>query len=72
MTASFSLCLRGYDKSQVESVLQLADEALASDDAARRTAMREMLQNVRFEIVLRGYYREEVDQAVQDRLQRLA
>ncbi len=71
MTSDFTVLLLGYDKEQVDQVLAQADAALASSDEAVRASTRKLLQEPDLVVVLRGYARDEVDDAVRDRLHRL-
>lgn len=63
MRRDFTTVLRGYDKSQVDSVLGDAVQALAGG-LAQRAAARDALSTAAFGVVLRGYDRLEVDDAV--------
>jgi DivIVA domain-containing protein len=71
MAEPFMTALRGYDMAQVDTVLQQADEALESGSDTLRASAREVLQDVRFKLRLRGYARHQVDRAVRERLNQL-
>jgi len=71
MTSAFTVVLRGYDREQVDRLLARADAALASGDEALRASTRELLRSPDLKVVLRGYARKDVDNAVEDRLSRL-
>ena len=72
MSPKFLVALRGYDMKQVDKVLAQADEAIASESDDVRSAARETLRTASFKERLRGYARIEVDDAIQERLKRLA
>ena len=57
----FTVVLRGYDRAQVDAVLERIRVALASTDPAARAAVREELSRNAFQVRLRGYDRIEVD-----------
>lgn len=71
MTSGFNVALRGYDRGGVDLLLAQADAALAAPDEALRAAARKLLQDPDLVVVLRGYARDEVDEAIRDRLRRL-
>ncbi len=71
MTSTFTVVLRGYDMSQVDRLLGRVDAALASSDEALQASARELLRSPDLTVVLRGYARDEVEKAVNDRLNRL-
>jgi hypothetical protein len=71
MTETFTVVLRGYDRSEVDQMLADVDEALTTGSEIARAGALETLRKTRFSRVLRGYAVEEVDGAVQDRLRRL-
>ncbi|MET3425234.1 hypothetical protein BJ973_004446 [Actinoplanes tereljensis] len=70
MARDFLTVLRGYEKRQVDTLINSADAALTGD-AAQRAVAREALRTAKFEIALRGYDRLEVDKAVQALLREL-
>ena len=57
----FDLALRGYDRLQVDDMMQRAEAAAASTDPALRARTCHELRSVQFSVVLRGYKRPEVD-----------
>jgi DivIVA domain-containing protein len=57
----FTVVVRGYDRAQVDAVLERVRAALASTDPAARAAVREELGRTAFQVRLRGYDRMEVD-----------
>jgi hypothetical protein len=69
---TFTVVLQGYDRGQVDDVFAQADAAMLSDDPFVRAAARDALRAAGFTVGWRGYARDEVDQAVRVRLQRLA
>ncbi len=71
MTSTFTVVLRGYDRDQVDRLLDEVDAALASSDEALQASARELLRSPDLTVVLRGYARDEVENAVKDRLNRL-
>jgi DivIVA domain-containing protein len=72
MPTKFLIAMRGYDIKQVDRLLARADEAIASGTDAQRTSARDDLTNAEFTQRLRGYARIEVDEAIRDRLTKLA
>ncbi|GAA2478912.1 hypothetical protein [Winogradskya humida] len=72
MPTKFLIAMRGYDIRQVDRLLASADEAIASGSEAQRDSAREALTNPEFTQRLRGYARIEVDEAIRDRLTKLA
>jgi DivIVA domain-containing protein len=68
----FNLALRGYDRQQVDMVVERAEKATASSDPALRAAVREQLRAPNFSVVLRGYHRHEVDSFLKAMLAELA
>jgi DivIVA domain-containing protein len=57
----FDLALRGYDRLQVDVMVQRAEVASASTDPALRARTCQELRSVQFAVVLRGYQRAQVD-----------
>ncbi|GAA2581988.1 hypothetical protein GCM10010435_69470 [Winogradskya consettensis] len=72
MPTKFLIAMRGYDIRQVDRLLARADEAIASGSEDQRDSAREALTNPEFTQRLRGYARIEVDEAIRDRLTKLA
>jgi DivIVA domain-containing protein len=66
-THEFSVVLRGYDRTQVDTLLQRAGEAVRSTDPALRASVAAQLREPKLSVVLRGYERREVN-SVLDRL----
>jgi DivIVA domain-containing protein len=71
MGSDFTIVLRGYAIAEVDRVLALADQALASGSEALRASARAALEAPDFGVGLRGYDRDQVDHAVEHRLARL-
>jgi DivIVA domain-containing protein len=57
----FHVVLRGYDRPQVDALLQRAGEAVQSTDPALRASVAARLRDPKLSVVLRGYDRLEVD-----------
>ena len=57
----FATEFRGYDRAEVDAFVQKANDAMASDDPARRSRAQADAQAVSFRVALRGYSRREVD-----------
>jgi DivIVA domain-containing protein len=57
----FATTFRGYDRAEVDSFIEKTNEALASDDPARRAKAGADAQAVTFRVAWRGYDRENVD-----------
>lgn len=72
VAADFAVVLRGYDMMQVDAALAEADSALASTSPTARALAGSVLREVAFRQRLRGYARDQVDRAVQQRLAALA
>ena len=53
--------LRGYDPLQVDAALATAAEAARSEFESVRAAAAQALRDTEFRVVMRGYFREEVD-----------
>ncbi len=66
----FTIVLRGYEKREVDGVLDRARKALAGFDETQRVAARTELQNTSFTVALRGYDRDQVHKAVEKLLRR--
>ena len=60
----FMIALRGYDITEVDTLVQQAYEALASGSETTRAAARQALRAASFRQRIRGYARTEVDRAV--------
>ncbi|MEU8821303.1 hypothetical protein [Actinoplanes sp. NPDC048796] len=71
MSRDFVVVLRGYNRVEVDQVVALAEEALASDNSVSRAAARTAISEAKFSMVLRGYDRSEVDQELGRLLQGL-
>jgi DivIVA domain-containing protein len=61
----FVIVLRGYDRAQVLAAVRLAHEALVSGDQARCAEAAEELSGITFDLRLRGYDRNGVDDYLQ-------
>ncbi|MEV8517480.1 DivIVA domain-containing protein [Dactylosporangium sp. NPDC051484] len=57
----FATEFRGYDRAEVDTFVQKANDAIASDDPTRRAKAQADAQAVSFRVALRGYNRQEVD-----------
>jgi cell division septum initiation protein DivIVA len=57
----FTIGLRGYDRQQVDALVQRATEALSSADERLRATAREALAEPTLLVRMRGYDREQVD-----------
>jgi DivIVA domain-containing protein len=56
----FSMVLRGYDPAEVDKLIHLANQALASPDPAQRADVERKLRQLNLPISLRGYDRTQV------------
>lgn len=61
LNVDFTVVLRGYDRAQVDALLRQVNEALASEDLARREAAADAVRDATFEVTWRGYHRQQVD-----------
>jgi hypothetical protein len=61
---TFRTALRGYDRTQVDRLISLAQAALASGSDSQRASARQALRGVYLRPRLRGYARRPVDRAV--------
>jgi DivIVA domain-containing protein len=57
----FATEFRGYDRAEVDTFVEKAHDAIASDDPDRQARARADAQAVTFRTALRGYDRREVD-----------
>jgi DivIVA domain-containing protein len=57
----FTVVVRGYDRAEVDAVLDQIKAAMTSDDPARKATLRQRLEEMHFTIRLRGYDRAQVD-----------
>ena len=64
----FTVVLRGYDREEVDSLVQRVREALESNDVTTRAEVRELIRTTTFQRRFRGYDWNEVD----DYLRRMA
>ncbi len=55
------MVLRGYDRFQVDALIQRAGEAVRSTDPALRASVAAQLRDPKLSVVLRGYDRLEVN-----------
>ncbi|XVU21401.1 hypothetical protein ACQPZJ_29520 [Actinoplanes sp. CA-054009] len=62
MSRDFVVVLRGYNRTEVDQVVSLAEEALASGNSVSQAAARTAISEARFSVALRGYDRGAVDQ----------
>lgn len=65
MAFDFTVVLRGYDRTQVDKILNPALDALDSTDPRQRAAARDALRDSAFDVVLRGYDRAQVEAAME-------
>jgi DivIVA domain-containing protein len=63
-THEFRVVLRGYDRSQVDLMIQRVGAALASTDPGLRARVSDEVRAVQFAVVLRGFDRHQVDVAL--------
>jgi DivIVA domain-containing protein len=57
----FTVVVRGYDRAEVDAVVDRMTSALTSNDPSRKAALGRELRETRFTIRLRGYDRAQVD-----------
>ncbi|MGI5240160.1 DivIVA domain-containing protein [Dactylosporangium sp. CA-139066] len=57
----FTTEFHGYKRAEVDKFVQTANDAIASNDPARRAKAQADAQAVTFPVTLRGYNRREVD-----------
>jgi DivIVA domain-containing protein len=57
----FMVVVRGYDRAEVDELIQQANRALASADPAVRSAVEHKLRQPQLGTRLRGYDRAQVD-----------
>lgn len=57
----FSVVLRGYDRVEVDALIERAGGAIQSSESALRAAVRDELRAARLTVRLRGYDRGQVD-----------
>jgi len=62
----FEVVLRGYDRAEVDAVVQRVEEALNSDSAEVRASVRQELRGLSFSVRLRGYDRPQVDSYIRE------
>lgn len=72
MGAQLPVVLRGYDTTEVDELLRLADAALASGRETDRAVARQALRSVEFRRRPRGYAKRQVRRVVKQRLQLLS
>lgn len=70
MVTHFTVRLRGYYRHQVDQLAERVQRALAGEDEPIKE-LRDDLDGAQFDIVLRGYARDEVDAAVRRWIQQL-
>jgi DivIVA domain-containing protein len=71
-TPDFTVVLRGYDRRQVDALLQQAWDAIGSSDAQLRETTRRALAEPALRVRLRGYDREQVHLYLRQVAQELA
>ncbi|SNY67148.1 hypothetical protein [Paractinoplanes atraurantiacus] len=71
MSRDFVVVLRGYNRAEVDQVVALAEEALASGNSVSQAAARTAISEAGFSVALRGYDRGEVDQELARLLEKL-
>jgi DivIVA domain-containing protein len=57
----FATTFRGYDRAEVDAFVAQTNDALASEDPARRAKAAADAQAVTFRVAFRGYDKENVD-----------
>ncbi len=57
----FTIVLRGYDPTEVDELIQQANQALALTDPAARSAVERKLRQPELRTRMRGYDRSQVD-----------
>jgi DivIVA domain-containing protein len=57
----FTVVLRGYDRAEVDSLVERVHDATASDSPTTRASAREELRRSVLRVRLRGYDRAQVD-----------
>ncbi|NUT02699.1 MAG: hypothetical protein HOV76_04420 [Hamadaea sp.] len=64
MTPLFQVVLRGYDRRQVDQVIEIAENAVDQPDVAASARAVQAIADFRAKplVVLRGYDREQVEQ----------
>jgi DivIVA domain-containing protein len=62
MYADFTVVLRGYDRAEVDSLVERVHDATASDSPTARASAREELRRRVLRVRLRGYDRAQVDE----------
>jgi hypothetical protein len=68
MTSGLPIVLRGYDTTEVDTLLRQVDDALSSGRETLLAEARLALRSVQFSLRTRGYARRRVNQLVQQRL----
>lgn len=63
--SDFRVVLRGYDRLQVDALIQRVGVAMTSTDPGLRAQVRDEVRTVQFDVVLRGFDRREVDGALE-------
>lgn len=62
----FDIVIRGYDRAEVDQVVQRLEEALNCDSAEVRASLRQELRHLSFTVRLRGYDRRQVDSYIRE------
>jgi DivIVA domain-containing protein len=57
----FTVVLRGYDREEVDSLVERVREALELNDVTTRAEVRELIRTTTFQRRFRGYECNEVD-----------
>jgi DivIVA domain-containing protein len=68
----FTIVLRGYDRGEVDAMVERIRSALASSSHALRSSLRSELTRPAFRVTFRGYDRFEVDDYLRQAIDRLA
>lgn len=64
----FIVCLRGYDRAEVEALFKQVDALLAADNDDALSRARALLESAKFNTAIRGYDRRGVDEAIAESL----
>jgi DivIVA domain-containing protein len=59
---SFTVVLRGYDRDEVDAVMQHVNAALESDNPEVRASVRQELRDLALSVHFRGFDRKQVDE----------
>jgi len=71
MEAAFDVVLRGYDRDQVDQLLDQAEQARASDRWYMRKPALDALRSANFQRRPLGYDRDQVDRFIEELIRQL-